>query len=488
MGNTGSAWQTERVSSSGQVVEYAQPFARVPMGQSASSNRQTIQLASAEFAPAGLSVEQVRCQAAMTAILSQLTEMERGLAAEFYNESRCISDNMKCLQQELLMLRTAIRGNEASSSALEVYYQLAEAQNQRPILDATLQEIASMQSDLQELKMHDLPVPQDRGVLDRKQLQIQSRQQTLDASVSQGWAKLRVLLGENNHAPHLPVLECGTESPAFPPERGAAIQKALESRPELQTLRTMIHRNSPETVPLARVILQQYEGSLGTVQPVGIGLKIKQFLGPIFFFGPNQCPLDSELREVEVRTIQLAELLTKREAAIMAEVDAALLAWRKANEQWESANQQLASWQGQLHRLTEKKPVDDEITSFDLAQARLGILEAKADLIKASFAGRQAQVQLWTAQGLTASGCGLPGHDQPVMTQRAAPLMQFAPSPSVVNPVMPTPIMLPDSKPQMPKLPLAPAPKILPMSADFTPSGKPVVPFNRCRPLTKRSY
>ena len=65
-----------------------------------------IQLAHAEESQTGgipLALDHVRCRAAMSAVLAQLTEIERGLAAEFSNGPYCVSANMQCLEQELLM-------------------------------------------------------------------------------------------------------------------------------------------------------------------------------------------------------------------------------------------------------------------------------------------------------------------------------------------------------------------------------------------------
>jgi hypothetical protein len=379
---------------------------------------------------------------------------------------------MKSLQQELLMLRTAERGNEAAHSALEVYLQLAEAEGRKPLLDASLQEIQSMKADIEELKRHNLPVDEDPGTLDRQLLSAREQRAALDAGIAQGWAKLQVLLGEEHPSSVNPSLEKDSLPLFAIPDRGEAVQTALNMRPELRTLRTMIHRITPTTLPVARAILQQYEGTLGTVQPVGIGVQLQKLLSSLPCLGPDHCPLPSQVREVEVRMVQLAELLRNRELAVTAEVDAALISWRSSLEKWEFAKPRVLSWEEQLQRLTQKKPVDETITTFDLAQARLGILEAKADLLKVTIECHLAQVKLWAAQGVVGAGCGLPGHE-PFWCESCQSTHGFAqpePLPALVDEGTPA----------------APAPKIVPMSGNFSPSAQPVVPFQSCRPVRIR--
>jgi hypothetical protein len=131
-----------------------------------------------------LAFDQVRCRAASSAVLAQLSEIERGLAAEFFSDSRCVSENMKCLQQELLMFRTIERGNEAATQALNLYVQLAEAESLRPILELSLEEIQSMRSDLAELKRQELPADMEPGPLDRQYLSTSEQQSTLKAGIA----------------------------------------------------------------------------------------------------------------------------------------------------------------------------------------------------------------------------------------------------------------------------------------------------------------
>jgi hypothetical protein len=438
----------------------------------------TIQLAQAEEAPtrdAGQALNHVRCRAAMSAVLARLTEMERGLAAEFFNGSHCVSANMKCLQQELLMLRTLDRGNEAATQALGVYLQVTEAEAQLPILEKSLAEIQSMRSDLAELKRQELPADMEPGPLDRQYLATSEQQSTLKAGLAQGRAQLAVLLEDDGPAPVMPNLEDDARLTLGVPDRDHAVEVALEMRPELRTLRTMLSRLDAQTLPLARAVLQQYEGSLGTVQPTGIGVTIQEVLSCLPCFGPDRCPLPAQVREVEVRCVQLSELLRKREAAVIAEVDAALSALSAAIEKRHSARERVRSWEKDLDRLTQKQALDDTITAFDLAEARISILKARAELVTLSVDCLEAQVQLWTAQGVTGAGCGLPGHEA-----YGCELCPASHDPMELDQEPP-----PANGPAMP--PLAPAPKILPMSGNFRPALLPATEFQSCRRADKTS-
>ena len=347
--------------------------------------------------------------------------------------------------------------------ALNLYLQLAEAEAQLPLLEASLNEIQSMRSDLAELKRRELPVDMEPGPLDRQYLSTREQQSALKAGIAQGRTQLAVLLGGEDFISDIAILEYEAGQSLHVPDRSEAVAVALEMRPELRTLRTVLCRLNAQTLPLARAVLQQYEGSLGTVQPTGFCVTVQQVFSCIPYLGPERCPLPSQVREVEVRTVQLTELLRNREAAITAEVDSALFALSFALEKHESAQARVKSFEEELDRLTRKQTVDDTITAFDLADARLGILKAKAELLTITKECLEVHVKLWTAQGVTGAGCGLPGHESSGCERFAEPADQ------------PTPPAL------------APAPNIMPASGNFRPSAKSVTRFQSCRPLQKPS-
>ncbi|MCA9072570.1 MAG: hypothetical protein KDA84_26785, partial [Planctomycetaceae bacterium] len=372
-----------------------------------------IQLTAGEFLPTSahaLTAEQVRCQATNSATLAQLTEMERGLAWELHDGSWCLTQNQKALEQDLLWLRTLEQGNKAASTALEIFYHLSESQQQAHNLIARRTEIESTKADLNELKAHDLPVDKDPGELDRHVLSTQEALTSLEAGMAQGWAQLQVLLG-GDCPQEIPQMVVGSGILPSPPDPSLAVSIAWQSHPELRTLQMMIQRLTPETLPVARALLQQYEAGLGTAEAVGFGVQAQQLLRVFLIFLSNSCPTPSQLREMEVRKIQILELLGQREKAVAAEVETALISWKSAFLRWQSANQRLQNWQSQLGRLTEKQRVDESVTAFDLAESRMGILEAKSDCIKFAYELRQAQVKLWVAQGIVGAGCGLHSED-----------------------------------------------------------------------------
>ena len=133
-----------------------------------------------------LTAEQVRCQAAISAVLGQLTEIERGLAAEFYSGNPCLPANMKALQQELLVLRTAKHGNTPPRlRPWKRFINWPRPNEQQVLLRKSLDEIETIQANYQELKKRQLPVELDPGVLDRQKLANQEQRQLC----KRGWTK-----------------------------------------------------------------------------------------------------------------------------------------------------------------------------------------------------------------------------------------------------------------------------------------------------------
>ena len=449
---------------------------------------------------AQLSAEQVRCQAAMAATPVQLIEIERQYAYEKTSNTRCISEEVANQVQQLLMLRAAIRGNESSVSALKIYYQLAEGQAQLRFLQESVHEIEMMQSDVDRILDRGFDIDIRPGDLERQKLEIEQQRSDIEGQMSQGWARLQTLLGDEPTSP-LPNFALFNEQPTSAPELENAVQTAMHLRPELRLLRVLITGMRPETLAAAVAALQQVDSSLGTASELDV---LKQLSETIFIIKPftKFC----KTRDIEVRTTQLVILLNDQEQSTRGEVHAALAAWDTANRRWNAADQLVASWNGQIDELRQKQEVDENITIFDIRQAELKRIQAESDRLSAFFAQKQAEVALLEAQGTAAIGCGLAGHepfwcdscktthgesfpsgisDQPPIPSGNEPLapQHLAPAPQ--------PLEIPDQP--LTRSPSVRSPRLIRHAAS-TGEGRQTpaefqatrLPLGRCRPLSSR--
>ena len=176
------------------------------------------------------------------------------------------------------MLRSAIRGNEASVAALQLYYQLAEGHAQLGYLQESLQNIEMMQSDVARILARGFAVEIRQGDLERQKLEIEQKQQEIEGQLAQGWARLQPLLGEEPTAP-MPDFMTLEERPTSAPTRETAVQTAMHLRPELRLLRVLIHGIRAETLSAAIAALQQALAaklSLSLLDDLSKRLTIKQ--------------------------------------------------------------------------------------------------------------------------------------------------------------------------------------------------------------------
>ncbi|WP_166820166.1 TolC family protein [Thalassoroseus pseudoceratinae] len=352
-----------------------------------------------------LTAEDVRCQAAIASAPVQLIEIERQFAFEKTSKSRCINEEVANQVQQLLMLRAAIRGNEASVAALKIYYQLAEGQSQLKFLQESLQAVEIMKSDARRILDRGFAVDIRLGDLERQQLEIRQQMSDIEGQLTQGWARLQTLLGEEPGSP-MPNFGSLTVQATSPPGHENALQTAMHLRPELRLLRVLIHGMRSETLSAAIAALQQAEPSIGTASELDF---LRQLSETVFIIKPftKFC----QTRNIEVRTTQLVVLLNNREQSVRGEVRAALAEWDAAYQRWNYTNKSVASWNQQIDELRRKREVDENITSFDIQQAELSRIEAESNLLSAIFACKQAEVSLLEAQGTAAIGCGLAGHE-----------------------------------------------------------------------------
>ncbi len=454
---------------------------------------------------AQLAPEQVRCQAALAAAPVQLIEIERQFAYEKTSNTRCISEEVANQVQQLLMLRSAIRGNEASVSALKIYYQLAEGQAQLRFLNESVHEIEMMQSDVDRILDRGFDIDIRPGDLERQKLDIEQRRGDIEGQLIQGWARLQTLLGEEPTSP-LPEFSLLAEQPTLAPELENAIQTAMHLRPELRLLRVLITGMRPETLSAAVAALQQVESSLGTASELDV---LKQLSEAIFIIKPftKFC----KTRDIEVRTTQLVILLNDQEQSARGEVHAALAAWNTAFRRWNSADQLVASWNSQVDELRRKKEVDETISNFDIRQAELQRIQAESDRLSAFFAQKQAEVALLEAQGTAAIGCGLAGHEpfwcDSCKTTHGESFPSNSPGqphgPRVIEPTAPlnmtpapAPAPLPPEVPGSPltRRPSVRSPRQIRHVANTSGTGQQTLeeiqatrlPLGRCRPVSSR--
>jgi hypothetical protein len=304
----------------------------------------------------------------------------------------CTSRTTKTVQQRLLALRATDRANEAAATALQLFYQLAEAGRQEEYLHESLLVVEEMQTNLRKLRDRHLEVNLEPAELERQRLGIRESQIALRSSVVQAEAQLSTLLGQSVL---LEEIDSDADlSGAIPSQLSAdhTIPVSWQARAELQIVSLLLGNLESGTLPMARGVLQQHDAALGTVTKNAGVLALL----PIPFNGA----------ELHVRRNQLACLLQSRKQQIAAEIRTLIESMNEDVLTWNNANDVVAARREQLENLIKRRDIDETITAFDVSQARMHLIKAGSDVAQHYYRWKRAQVDVWKAVGTSASGCG----------------------------------------------------------------------------------
>lgn len=298
-------------------------------------------------------------------------------------------------EQERLKLQVLWAGelearNHSAAAALTLYYRIARAEANRPILRKSLAEIDDALAKVDRLRTNGLSVPFDDGELRRQRLELLDRQLSLTSQLDQLNAELVQLIGASTSEAR-PRLWPATDFTVdvAPIVLDQAVALGLATRPELRLLASLQSSLSARNVGVTR-------GVVGGPTAIAM-MSIAHFCKLI-----KQCRTNR--RELPTRDRQLAERYDERRRELTAEIQQAALEVMARLERIALEKEIVASWQSQREKLSRQKQID-EATFIDLTHARLKLLEAESAEIEQIIDWKLAHVKLTESQGLLVAQC-----------------------------------------------------------------------------------
>ncbi len=289
-------------------------------------------------------------------------------------------------------MRSADERNRAAGKALELFYQLAEAEAGRDALKRSLDHAEQSIANLRELKDRGLAVGVDDSELETQKSDLLTRQTELELSIEKLNGGLYLLLG-NERSGQPPIWpEADLTVTAEPIDEDEAVAVGLGTRADLAMLRYLLATLDEDTLPTVRSSLRQQEFSLGNPPAPMRGL-LRIF------------KRDDSSSELEIRRYQLMRLMADQERTASEEIRSAVATVNTRVRQVAVANQSLETRRQRLKDVRAKQRIG-RATALNVSKAQADVIEAEYTLVQKAGAWRVAQTKLHEAQGLLAVDCG----------------------------------------------------------------------------------
>ena len=335
-----------------------------------------------------LSAAEVQCRASAHSALANALTAESQFVGSAKGTRKSPSQSNDAKSQALAW-RAAEERNRAAGQALELYYLLAEAEENRDLIRRSQSKIAAMLDEVKNLQRQGIRVEKGSAELQQQKIELLDREAQLRLSLDQLNGHLRQLLGftPQDTARIWPAADLKVA--VEPVDQQAAITLGLAHRPDLGLLRSLAQSLEPNSLGATRSGLSSLNGMLGSSPAI-------------------RCLLGKSglSEEVGTRNYQLGGLLAYQQRVAEEEI-------RQAVRTVDTRFQQIVVAKGQVNRcqqrveslrLQRERP-NSSVTILDVGAAELQQFDAERQLVHQVIALRIAQAKLKEAQGLLVEEC-----------------------------------------------------------------------------------
>ena len=332
----------------------------------------------------GLTDEACRALAEQnSSIANQLDkENERPTVSLVTHKQPCPDTNSDDLARQLRYLAAREARNRSAGEALENYYRLADAEGRTELLAAGLRTFDQLREAAPRFRAAGLPNVPDDDDFNRQRAKLLIDAEQAEAGIRTLNLTVKVQLGQSVKGDERfwPTGPFGVS--AEPLDIEAAVQTALQSRPDLQFLRAMYHGLSASTLPLVNQQLQSTNGLLGSMSLPALPRILQKRLAPL--------RATAEV-EVSYRHEQLFLAIADREKLAATEVRVAALQMESAARRVALAKSRAESYRDKVTKAGDKLA--------DKLPAEIEWYRARADLIVEVMAWHTWKVKYRAAQG-----------------------------------------------------------------------------------------
>jgi hypothetical protein len=323
--------------------------------------------------------------------VANLIDMENGIVVCCNKSRKSSKQRAAALQSELLAYRSAFERNKAAAEALELFYLLAEVEHDRDALAQSLSEIDTIRDYMARIRASglDLDIAESAVYNRRAELLDQKAKLALDRSRLNSELRRRLGFDVDDQTPIWPETDLKVEVAQI--DVDTAIAEGLAMRPDLAAIQRLAECLDTNSLAHACTSLRAVDAMLGSASR-------KFCLVPFLDKAEKNC-------EWSNRWEQLHQMLVHQQRAVAEEIRQTVRAVEARLEQIAIAKQRLDNRQKGLADLKLQWGGED-VTAFQISDARLKVIEARTDLVHQVIAWEIACVKLKQAQGLFALACG----------------------------------------------------------------------------------
>lgn len=335
-----------------------------------------------------------QCRAATNLTSANLVELERYWAKIVIQcDTKYVGKNL-LLDRDLLALHAAGLRNEAAGTALKAFHQLAGLEAQKHYLNLGIEEsrLTLNRIDRFREKSIELPTDIDRSVVVAQLAELEDKKLQLEFSRIQLNGQLQKMTGcpldeytffwpQHDWLPDLSPVDVGAE-----------LAMGLDTRSDLRGLSLVLCQLEQRTLTVARGVLNFAEATVGTVEPQD---------GVLHWARCFRC----NKSELPIRCRQLALFYSDTEQGAMAEIKNAAYLIGLQQQRVVAAKKLVEQLEARLRQLEETRDIED-VSVFEISNARANIYNAQAKLIEQVVQLNIARVSLREAQGMLAVECG----------------------------------------------------------------------------------
>ncbi|MEM8947033.1 MAG: TolC family protein [Planctomycetota bacterium] len=335
-----------------------------------------------------------QCRAATNLTAANLVELERYWAKVVIScDTKAVRENL-CLDRDLLALRATGLRNEAAGASLKAFYQLAGIEVQKHYLQMGIDESRRSLGRIDQLdeKGIELPEKVDRGAILSQIAELEDKKLQLDFLRIQLNGQLQKMTGCPLDEWSFFWPQVDWQPDLSPVDVECELAEGLSTRSDIRGLGLVICQLEKNTLPVARGVLKFAETTVGTVEPQD---------GAIHWVRCRTCN-DTEL---PLRCRQLALFYTDTEQGATAEIKGAAYQIGLQQQRVVAAQALVDRLEARKRELEETRDIND-VTVFEISNARAQIFEAESKLIEQVVQLKIADAALREAQGMLAVECG----------------------------------------------------------------------------------
>lgn len=286
-----------------------------------------------------------------------------------------------------------------AAAALELYYQLLEAELLSNVLDESQAEVDELVRAGEVTIELGVTETEQFLTLRRRQVQLRADRARLQAGIRRLNTELKALTGLD----HIPGPLLPADQIAVTPEpldADHAVRVGLATRPDLQLIRTLATGLNARTVDAVR---QAVAGLVPPLAAINTATRI---------LAPGLRTLLPYLSKPDVRAMraQLTTLYADREREAVRDIRTAVDEWTSQRELVAIATRRVQLESEHVRELEVQREAGAAVET-DYRLARLELFQAQADLIREAVKWKRADVRARQAMGLLCGGDGAAGCD-----------------------------------------------------------------------------